>query len=58
MARKKKNKDVPHEVKRAQARAAGNLRKYKGSSWDRRVSKKQRSKIYCRKKDPRKGGAL
>jgi hypothetical protein len=44
------------DKKRAKAKLAGLLRHRKGKSWDRSVSKRQRNKMRCRRKDPRKGG--
>lgn len=52
MAKKKKT----YTQKLMKARSAGMLRQTKAGSWDRKPSKKKRSKLHCRNKDPRKGG--
>jgi hypothetical protein len=49
-------RSTDHQIKRMKARGAGALRKCRAGTWDRRVSKKERSRRRCRKGDPRKGG--
>jgi len=46
-----------HTIARMKARNAGQLRRCRAGAWDRRVSKKERSRRRCRKVDPHKGGA-
>jgi hypothetical protein len=46
-----------HDRKRAKARSAGALKSCRGKTWDRSPSKRKRSKLRCRNRDPRKGGS-